>query len=210
MMKSMKRVRLLGVFAMLLAVIVTASVAGTARADTATLPLQVSVGTTTNVYDAPTADGNVVGQLVAGQVWFVLGTDTTGKWTEIQIVSGISSGWVPSSTLNLSGITLPVLDGVTGGPLTPTPAPAPTEPVALTVPFMATVKSSTPLYDAPSTSSDVVGSLAAGQTWFILGTDSTGTWIQVQIVPNLSGWAPASTIAVKASSLPKIDGFTAS
>ena len=210
-MKSQKRVRLLGIGAMLLAVIATASFVGTAKADTATLPLQVSVRTTTNVYDLPSADGDIVGQVVAGQVWFVLGTDTTGKWTELQIVSGVNSGWVPSSALYLSGITLPVVDGVTGGPLTPSPVtPAPAEPVAETVPFLATVRTTTPLYDAPNKSSDVVGSLVAGQTWFIYGTDSTGTWIQVQIVPGLTGWAPASAFAVKASSLPKIDGFTAS
>jgi uncharacterized protein YgiM (DUF1202 family) len=208
-MKSLKRVQMLGVFAMLLAVIATVGFAGTAKADTATLPLQVSVRTTSNVYDSPSADGYIVGQVVAGQVWFVVGADTTGKWTELQIVPGIN-GWVPSSVLFLSGITLPVIDGVTGGPLTPSPAPKATaEPVAVTVPYLASVKTSSTLYDAPDKKSDVVGSLEAGQTWFLFGTDSTGTWIQVQIVPGVFGWAPASVFAVKASSLPKIDGYTA-
>jgi len=81
-----------------------------------TLPFMVMVNTTTPVYNMPSAtNGNVVGQLLAGQTWYVVGTDTTGKWTEIQITpNGTAFAWAPSTALALNGAGLPTIAGVTG------------------------------------------------------------------------------------------------
>ncbi len=79
-----------------------------------TVPYPVYVNTTTNVYDAPSTNADLVGQLLAGQTWFVLGTDSTGKWTQVSITPAGVNGWVASSALSLSGIVLPQIAGFTG------------------------------------------------------------------------------------------------
>jgi hypothetical protein len=179
-----------------------------------TVPYFVSVATTTNVYDTPATTGDVEGQLVAGQTWYVLGIDITGKWVQVFIPSnsGLPS-WVPANTLNLSGVTLPFSTltdtsslsptAVAAAPVATTPS-APTTPIVMTVPFLTTVVTTTNVYDAPATTGDIEGQLTAGQTWYVLGKDSTGKWIEIYL-PNANGlpaWVPINTLAVSGLNIP--------
>jgi|GEM_PF-1030575 len=194
-----------------------------ASADTAAVPVQLTVNNTANVYDAPSTNADYVGQVLAGQNWFAYGVDTTGKWIEIEITPG-TNDWTAASAFNFGGLTLPVVAGVTGDPVNgttavATAAPAVVAPVATaaapvaaapvaasstvaTVPFLAGINTTTNLYDATSASSDVIGQLQQGQTWFVLGTDSTGKWVLVQITPGMNGWAPISAFTLYGQTLP--------
>jgi len=67
---------------------------------------------------------------------------------------------------------------------------------------LAGINTTTNLYDATSASSDVIGQLQQGQTWFVLGTDSTGKWVLVQITPGMNGWAPISAFTLYGQTLP--------
>jgi len=182
--------------------------AGSAMADSTpvTVPYLVSINTTTNLYDAPSLNADYVGQVLAGQTWFVLGEDTTGKWTEIQVTPGII-GWGATSAFALNGITLPVITGVTGGATAATPAPA---AVTASGPYVVAAGSSvlvwitatTNVFDHPNM--NVVGQVTAGQTWFAVGVDSTGKWVQLQIDPNNYDWVAASAVGLGGIKLPVI------
>ena len=184
-----------------------------------TVPVQVGVSTTSAVYYAPNANAATSDQIFAGQTWFVLGTDSTGMWVEVFITPS-SEAWVPATALALNGMTLPVIAGVTGGPAVANPAPAssansapasaaPTQhfTIALGSSALVGVNSTTTAYDRPSTSGDNAGQLVAGQTWFVLGQDSTGKFTYVQITPNDFVWVPSSSLNLASLTLPVIPGF---
>jgi hypothetical protein len=54
--------------------------------------------------------------------------------------------------------------------------------------ILSTVIQTITLYNAPSLNAQPVGLLLAGQHWFVIGTDSTGNWVLVQITLSTSGW----------------------
>lgn len=184
-------------------------------------PFLVTVTSTTPVYDAPSPMSDVMGQFTAGQNWYIIGADTTHKWVEVQITPSVT-GWAPASAFAVDGSTLPVIAGETGTNMSAAPnsiapapiAPAPviaTGPVNVTVPYLTSMNATVNVYDAPSTTnSNLIGQLTAGQTWFVLGRDTTSKWVQVQITTSVSGWAPASGFALAGVSLPVIAGVTGS
>jgi hypothetical protein len=176
-----------------------------------TVPVMVGVTSTSAVYDAPSANSDNVGQVLAGQTWFVLGTDSTGKWVQI-FVTPTTATWVPASALALNGMTLPVIGGVTGGPTVanaPSVASAPAQhfTVALGSSALVGVNTTSTVYDTPRTTGNVEGQLAAGQTWFVLGQDSTGKWTEVEITPSIFGWVSSSALNLQNLTLPTIPGF---
>ncbi|MHB8628092.1 MAG: hypothetical protein ACYDBJ_05715 [Aggregatilineales bacterium] len=61
---------------------------------------------------------------------------------------------------------------------------------------MGKVTVTTPLYSQASLTSQVVGQLTAGQTWFIVGTAHNKTWYQLFVGGPNYAWVPASTIAL--------------
>jgi len=197
----------LGIAALMIASTVALSSPAFADSTPVTVPYMVWVNTTTNLYDAPNLNADYVGQVLAGQTWFVLGEDTTGKWTEIQITPGIV-GWGATSAFALNGITLPVIAGVAGGSPVATPSAAPT--TAANAPYVVVAGSSvlvqitatTNVYDHPN--ANVVGQVTAGQTWFAVGKDSTGKWVQIQIDPTNFDWIVASAVGLGNIQLPVV------
>lgn len=191
-------------------------------------PLLVGISKTSNVYDAPNLSADLIGQLTAGQNWYIFGTDTTGNWIEVKITDSII-GWAPKSTFGVAGLTLPVIAGVTGGNVTPdTPSLANTaqpqtpssvvtsvssmatavptaiaQSASVTTPYLVTVLTSTNAYDTPSYSGNVVGVLTAGQTWFTLALDVTGNWTEIQLAnTSIVFWVPVSTVSLNGVNLP--------
>jgi len=177
-----------------------------------TVPYLAGVNTTTNLYDAPNLGADYVGQVVAGQTWFVLGTDSTGAWTEIEVTPTIF-GWGVTSAFALNGLTLPVIAGFTGGSTVATPVPAAitsSGPVVIAVGSSALVGVNTTsnVYNLPN--GDVVGQVLAGQTWFVVGRDSTGKWTEIQIDPATFGWVQTSALGIGSIQLPVVPGVTGS
>lgn len=215
----MKKVfRTLTVVMLVLSVFALSS-AQVAQADSAAL---VGVNTTTAVYSAPSLTSDVVGTIFAGQTWFVNGKDSTGNWVQVQLGPN-ALGWVPGRTLGLTGVTLPTLSGFTGGSVNATAqataratASATAQATAratasstatVTVPYLVGVNTTTPVYTSPSSGagSYQVGQLLAGQTWFVLGIDSTGKWVKVEIIRGtLSGWVAASALGLNGARLPTV------
>jgi hypothetical protein len=116
---------------------------------------------------------------------------------------------VPASALELSGITLPVIAGVTGGPTVANPVPVSAPPQRFTVALgssaLVSVKATSPVFYAPNKDSE--GQVVAGQTWFVLGLDSTGKWAYIEITPTVFGWVSSSALNLENLTLPTIPGF---
>jgi len=82
----------------------------------------------------------------------------------------------------------------------PVPAPAPVAADPTTyVPLLVTETSDSNIYYAPSQMITSSSSVYAGETWFVLGQDSTGTWIELFIDPVTSVWVPKSVMALSPS-----------
>jgi hypothetical protein len=196
-----------GIAALMVAATVALSSPALADSTPVNVPYMVGVNTTTNLYDAPNLNADYIGQVLAGQTWFVLGEDTTGKWTEIQITPTIV-GWGATSAFALNGITLPIIAGVTGGTTVTVPADLPT--VSANPPYVVAAGSSvlvqitatTNVFDHPN--ANVVGQVTAGQTWFAVGKDSTGKWVQLQIDPTNFDWVVASAVGLGNIQLPVV------
>jgi len=69
---------------------------------------------------------------------------------------------------------------------------------------LAPVVKTTPLYSFPSLSANQVGTLLQGQTWFLIGKDVSGKWVEVQITSNTLGWAPINTFNLGKATLPVV------
>ncbi len=87
------------------------------------------------------------------------------------------------------------------------PAPQPNMP-NLVLPssrILSTVIETITLYNAPSLSAQPVGLLLAGQHWFVIGTNSTGNWVLVQITLSTSGWTIRNAFSIPGT-LPRVTG----
>jgi hypothetical protein len=170
---------------------------------TVKVPYLAAVAVTTGAHNAPSHNSNNVGTLVAGQTWFLLGTDATGNWVCFHIPP-LSSGWVPISTFALNGVKLPIASSAVGGPVIAPAAPAPAPSIPVTVKSgssaLVTVIKTTSVYAGPN--NNVVGKIYAGQTFFVLGIDSTGGWVKVQIMQYMAVWAPSSALDLSMVILP--------
>jgi len=48
-------------------------------------------------------------------------------------------------------------------------------------------------------------SVFAGMSWYVLGQDSTGEWLQIAITPTLNLWVPRGVLAIGNTPLPVIE-----
>ena len=71
--------------------------------------------------------------------------------------------------------------------------------------ILSTVVETITLYNAPSLSAQPVGLLLAGQHWFVIGTDSTGSWVLVQITLSTNGWTIRNAFSIPGT-LPRVTG----
>ena len=173
----------------------------------------VGVNVSSNLYDNPNS-GNVIGQVIAGQTWFAVGRDSTGTWTQIQIDPN-NFGWAPASVFGTGNIQLPIVAGITAlsasvPSTTATSVPTASAPVVIAAgsSVLVGVNTTTGVYDSPN--GNIVGQLYAGQTWFVVGRDTTGKWTQVQIGPSSLGWVLTSALGIGNIQLPTVTGVTGS
>jgi hypothetical protein len=75
--------------------------------------------------------------------------------------------------------------------------------------ILSTVIQTITLYNAPSFSAQPVGLLLAGQHWFVVGVDTTGNWVLVQITFSTSGWTIRRAFSIPGS-LPTLAGTNGS
>src|SRR5579859_3010658 len=91
------------------------------------------------------------------------------------------------------------LMAATGNPVPTNPPPPQSNMPNLVLPsgrILSTVIETITLYNAPSISAQPVGLLLAGQHWFVIGTDSTGKWVLVQITLSTSGWTIRNAFSI--------------
>ncbi len=82
-----------------------------------------------------------------------------------------------------------------------TPAnPYPTADPSTYVPILVTETQDTSAYWAPGQSTEFP--LFAGQSWYVLGQDSTGKWIEIYVTGSVSLWLPRADMAVGGAPLP--------
>lgn len=111
-MKS--KIALLMSSVVLVSLVFSAIPMSTIQAQQSSPPVLATVLVTIPLYSEPRANSNQVGTLLSGQTWYVLGTDTTGRWVKIQ-VGAIATGWAVRAAFNLAGVQLPIFAGITGG-----------------------------------------------------------------------------------------------
>jgi hypothetical protein len=72
--------------------------------------IEVTVVADTPIYWGPDrGDMITTGDMLrAGQQWYVLGQDATGKWVEVEITP-FQNVWVPKANFPLRGVALPIL-----------------------------------------------------------------------------------------------------
>ncbi len=94
----------------------------------------------------------------------------------------------------ISGIAAPAQAAT----LKPAPTPVAADPSTY-VPMLVTEISDSQIYYAPGQVSGDSEMLYAGETWYILGQDSTGKWVQVYVTPDVSVWAAKASFALSAT-----------
>lgn len=74
-------------------------------------PVLATVGTTSSIYWGPDKGDEIQtdDELHAGDTWYIIGQDSTGKWVEVYITDSFSA-WVPMSAfIGLSNVPLPIV-----------------------------------------------------------------------------------------------------
>lgn len=111
--------------------------------------------------------------------------DGTGIRLEIWVFDTAANAYVPG----LTGVS------PTTYSCTNTPAPGNIPTITYYPPdtrVLGTVNYTTPIYASPDKSSAVVGTLTAGQTWYLVGTAHNATWYQVYVSGANLVWVPAA------------------
>jgi len=144
-----------------------------------------------NYRSAPAIGPNVLGQVLGGEVYAVVGRTTDGEWWQIQLNDG-SAVWVNSTFMVLPDTftgDLPITGG--GGSVVESTAEPGAESTAEAVPagsVLGTVLvNRLNVRSAPTTTSDIVATSTGGQRVAIVGRTADSSWWQVN-VDGTTGW----------------------
>lgn len=137
-----------------------------------------------NVRNAPNPfSGAVITQITRGQVYPVIGRNLDTSWVQIN-VNGLV-GWVRSSWVALSNIAgVPVTSNTTNPS-----QPGPVNTYASVRAHFLNVRSG-PFFGAP-----ILTIVSQGQTYPVIGRNSTSTWVQINI-GGIVGWVRSSWVIV--------------
>jgi len=146
-----------------------------------------------NVRSGPGTSFAVIAKLNGGDTVALLGRNLSASWLFIQAANNVQ-GWVNGSYLvtNVSVSSLPV---VTDGELVP---PPPDQPFAVVTTGVLNVRT------GPGVAYHIIAVLDEGETVQLLGRNSSGSWVQVQLQDETAGWVNASLVqtSVPVSTLP--------
>ena len=136
-----------------------------------------------NVRNAPNPfSGGVVTQITRGQTYPVIGRNLDTSWVQIN-VNGLI-GWVRTTWVSLSNMAgVPVTSNTTN----PSPQPGPVNTYATVRAYFLNVRSG-PFFGAP-----VLMLVNQGQTYPVVGRNTTSTWIQINIGGTI-GWVRSTWI----------------
>ena len=153
-----------------------------------------------NVRSGPGVGFGVVGTLGQGDGVSMIGRNFDASWVEIVLPVG-TRGWVNAGWLtpSIPVINLPITDGQGGGTTNP-----PSGAVGVVTAFYLNVRT------GPGVAYPSLARLSKDQAVNLIGRNADGSWVQLSLPDNKSGWVNAGWLRlnVAASSLPVTDGST--
>lgn len=145
-----------------------------------------------NVRNAPSLDGDILGNLPFGTVVGFTGlSDPTGQWVQVDSIDG-PVGWVWVEYLSNvpDDLTVWTADGSAAD------EPSAAEPVFSEDVVTATTTANVNIRNAPSLDGDILANLPFGTVVGFTGlTDATGSWVQVDAVDGPVGWVWAGLLS---------------
>lgn len=140
-----------------------------------------------NVRSGPSAGFGVVGQLGRGEIITLIGRVFDNTWVQIVMPNGVQ-GWVNSRyiTPNVLLTSLPITGDASGVPTAPPPPNA--SPTGVVTAWRLNVRS------APGLWGRIVASTSQGQSVSLLGRNSFGNWLFVQVHGGFTGWVNANYV----------------
>ncbi|HXF64300.1 MAG TPA: SH3 domain-containing protein [Caldilineaceae bacterium] len=133
-----------------------------------------------NVRSGPSTGYAVLRTIPQGAQFTVLGQDTTGAWLNVRFADG-TEGWVARYLTNFAGVAPTVAAPLVAPPLAP-PATAPLDT------DLAAGTTNVNVRSGPSTAYPVIRTVAQGTEVVVLGQDTTGAWLSVQLADGAQGW----------------------
>jgi uncharacterized protein YraI len=143
-----------------------------------------------NVRSGPSTSFTVMRTIPQGTQFTVLGQDSTGTWLFVRFADG-AEGWVARYLTNFTG-TAGLIAAPAGAapivaqpPLAP-PATTPSDTGAVAGTLNVNVRS------GPSTAYPVIRTVAQGTDVVVIGQDTFGDWLFVQLSDGAQGWVSRS------------------
>jgi uncharacterized protein YgiM (DUF1202 family) len=142
---------------------------------------QTAFGTVTadqlNVRTLPDpVDGVAFTRVFRGQVYTVIGRDSTANWFQIQLPDG-NTGWVSSAYFrvdNFGGVPVTNADYVQGRVLS----------------HLLNLR------EAPTTNARVLGQISRGQVYRVIGKNADASWYQLRLPSGLTAWVISRSLFV--------------
>jgi flagellar FliL protein len=177
----------------------TAAATPTVEAVPVTVTATVSNGG--NIRAAPNLNGQVLGQLVAGQEVTLFEKSADGFWYRLQAPNG--TGWASATLINVSREDAERVPLVGQGAQVPT-SPPPTAganptftPDALTATVFngGRIRSTPTIVDNPS---NQVGTINANETVQLLAKTANGSWYKITDIRGVTGWVSVTLLTISA------------
>jgi len=140
-----------------------------------------------NVRDAPSLGGNVVGRVLRGQTYQIIGRDGNARWYLIQLADRV--GWVWSYYIFVDGneFSVPVSSAASASGL----------PAGVTdTGVIGQTRAGMKLRGAPTTLSDQTGRITWGAFLPIVGRTADNTWYQV-VWKGTVGWVWSNFVPIR-------------
>ena len=158
-----------------------------------------------NIRSGPSTRYPSLGVARYHEVVSLTGRTADFTWLQLRRDNG-QEGWGAASYINVSAAhisALPVIDVLPPRPIPPTPVPPPpSEPIGTVTTYRLYMRA------GPSPRDSVIGVLRRGQSIYLVGRNTTSTWLQIRLSDNRQGWASARYIfaAVPIHTLPITGG----
>ena len=144
----------------------------------------------------------VIGGLVEGESYRVIGISPDGTWVRLEVLDASSgAGWVTARFVSVRGdITdVPITDGT--GLASTRPTPAPDSAVVSTDGTRLRVRS------GPSTDSEIVTYVYDGDALPVVGVSNDGAWVELNVA-GVRGWVAREFLLLEGDAAAAIEAVT--
>ncbi|HMO59740.1 MAG TPA: SH3 domain-containing protein [Roseiflexaceae bacterium] len=144
-----------------------------------TTPITGTVRANGNIRQAPSLQGEVLGQVSEGEIVILLASSADGDWYRLEAAE--ATGWVSSTLLDVEEELTALLP-------VETPQTGPT----------ASVFNGGNVRTQPNLNGLVIDQINAGETVILLARNADGTWFQIVNQRQITGWVSATLLTIAA------------